>query len=201
MPRLDPKKREEAYSLRLQGKSFAEIARTLHMSPKTVRRLEYGWVDKKGVRHPGWQEDVERHWDARRKAETECGLALKEERIKVLKRLAQLAIDKAVAGFPAITMETVADWRMLVSEIRELIGLLSAEVDGRRGAGKTARSGWATSPRKHITLEDIQEAYEESRAREAEAAGYDEPSVPGSTRRDGEADTAVVPDRFDANLN
>ncbi|MHC4505860.1 MAG: helix-turn-helix domain-containing protein, partial [Planctomycetota bacterium] len=46
MPRLDPKKREEAYSLRLQGKSFAEIARTLHMSPKTVRRLEYGWVDK-----------------------------------------------------------------------------------------------------------------------------------------------------------
>lgn len=202
MPRLDPKKREEAYSLRLQGKSFAEIARTLHMSPKTVRRLEYGWVDKKGVRHPGWQEDVERHWDERRKAETECGLALKEERIKAFKRLAQLAIDKVEAGFPAITVESVADWKMLVSEIRELVGLISDEVDGGRRSGKTARSGWATSPRRHITLEEIQEAYEECRAAEAEAAGYGETPVLEPTGRDGEADAnVVVPDPFDANLN
>ncbi|MHC4138176.1 MAG: hypothetical protein ACYS0K_24840, partial [Planctomycetota bacterium] len=155
-----------------------------------------------GVRHPGWQEDVERHWDERRKAETECGLALKEERIKVFKRIAQLAIDKVEAEFPAITVESVADWRMLVSEVRELVGLISDEVDGNRRSGKTARSGWATSPRKDITLEDIQEAYEESRAAEAEAAGYGETPVLEPTGGDGEANTnVVVPDPFDANLN
>jgi hypothetical protein len=201
MPALDLKKMEQAFSLRLQGKSFAEIARTLHMAPRTLRKLEHGWVDKKGVHHPGWRADLERVRGGERKAEVECGLALREERVKAFKRLAQLAIEKVEAQFSAIAIETVADWKMLASEIRELIGLLAEEVDGRRGAGKAVRSGWATSPRTHITLEDIQEAYEESRAREAEAAGYGEPSVPGSTRRDGEADTDVVLDPLDANLN
>ena len=89
MPALDPKKKKAAFRLRLQRKSFSEISRQLHMAPATVRKLEYGWVDKKGVRHPGWREKIERHWDEDENTELECGLALKEERVKALSASAQ----------------------------------------------------------------------------------------------------------------
>jgi hypothetical protein len=39
MPALDPKKKLRALKLRLQRKSLAQIARTLHMAPTTLRRL------------------------------------------------------------------------------------------------------------------------------------------------------------------
>ena len=179
MPALDPKKRRQAFRLRLQRKSFAEISRTLHMAPTTIRRLECGWVDKKGVRHRGWREDVERLWDEERKAELECGLALKEERVKALKRIAQQAIDKVETQFPAVTMASPSDWKTLVSEIRELISLLSDEVGGRRGADRTVLPGRGVITRTQITLEEIQEAYEEAHAVEAEVVGLDKLPAPG----------------------
>lgn len=191
MPALDPKKKKKAFKLRLQRKSFAEISRTLHMAPATIRKLECGWVDKKGVRHRGWREDVERLWDEERKEELECGLALKEERVKALKRLAQQAIDKVETQFPAITMASPSDWKTLVSEIRELISMLSDEVGSRRGAGRIVTT------RTQITLEEIQEAYEEARAVEAEVAGPDKLPAPEQTGPDEETDEGTDLDPSD----
>ncbi len=172
MPALNPKKRKQAYRLRLQRKSIAEIARTLSMAPATVRKLEHGWVDKKGVRHRGWREELERLWDEERKGELECGLALKEEQVKALKRLAQQAIDKIESQFPTITMKTTTDWKTLVSEIRELIRMLSEAVGRKRGGVKT------TTLRTEITLEEVQEAYAEAHAAEIEEAGFAALAVP-----------------------
>ena len=197
MPTLDPKKKKQAFKLRLQRKSFAEISRTLHMAPATIRKLEYGWVDKKGVRHPGWREKIEKHWDEDEKAELECGLALKEERVKALKRMAQQAIDMVEDQFPAITMKSPSDWKTLVSEIRELVRLLSDEMGSRRGAGRTAPSGRGVTTRMQITLEEIQEAYEEARAVEAEVVGPDKLPAPGQTGPDEETSEGVDPDPSD----
>jgi len=162
MPTLDPKKRKQAFRLRLQRISIAEVSRRLHMAPATIRKLERGWVDKKGVRHRGWREEIERLWDEDRKTELECGLALREEQVKALKRLAQQAIDKVEKQFPGITMETPTDWKTLVSEIRELIRMLSEEVGRRRGGVKTA------TLRTEITLEEVREAYAEAHVIDAE---------------------------------
>ena len=172
MPALDLKKKLRALKLRLQRKSLAEIARTLHMAPATLRKLESGWVDKQGVRHRGWRHEVEKRWDEDEKAEIERGLALKEERVKALKRLTLQAIDKVESQFPAVTMASPSDWKTLVSDIRELIRLLSDEISSRRGGGKTVAT------RAQITLEEVQEAYEGARAVEVEEAGPAQLSAP-----------------------
>ena len=182
MPTLDPKKRKQAYRLRLQRISIAEVSRRLHMAPATIRKLEHGWVDKKGVRHRGWGEEIERLWDEDRKSEIESGLAIREEQVKALKRLAQQAIDKIEDQFPAITMKTPTDWKTMVSEIRELIRMLSEEVGRKHGGVKT------TTLRTEITLEEVREAYAEAHVVDAEdvqdvaEAGLVElapPGVPG----------------------
>jgi len=182
MPTLDPKKSKQAYRLRLQRISIAEISRRLHMAPATIRKLEHGWVDKKGVRHRGWREEIERRWDSENRDEIESGLALREEQVKALKRLAQQAIDKIEDQFPAITMKTPTDWKTLVSEIRELIRMLSEEVGRKRGGVRT------TTLRSEITLEEVREAYAEAHVVDADdvqdvaEAGLAElapPGVPG----------------------
>jgi hypothetical protein len=197
MPALDPKKKRQAFKLRLERKSFSEISRTLHMAPATVRKLEYGWVDKKGVRHRGWREKIEQHWGEDEKAELECGLALREERVKALKRIAQQAIDKVETQFPAVTMASPSDWKTLVSEIRELVRLLSDEVGNHTGAGRIAPPGRGVTTRMQITLEEVQEAYEEARAVEAEVVGLDKPPAPGQTSPDEETGEGVEPDPSD----
>lgn len=179
MPTLDPKKRKQAYRLRLQRTSIAEISRRLHMAPATIRKLEHGWVDKKGVRHRGWREEIERLWEEDHKDELTCGLALREERVRALKRLAQQAIEKIEDQLPAITMKTPTDWKTLVSEIRELIRMLSEEVGHKRGGVKT------TTLRTEITLEEVREAYAEAHVVDAEdvhdvaGAGLVELAPPG----------------------
>jgi hypothetical protein len=182
MPTLDPRKRKQAYRLRLQRISIAEVSRRLHMAPATIRKLEHGWVDKKGVRHRGWGEEIERLWDEDRKSEIECGLALREEQVRVLKRIAQQAIEKVEDQFSTITMKTTTDWKTLVSEIRELIRMLSEQVGHKRGEVRT------TTLRTEISLEEVREAYAEAHVVDAEdvhdvaEAGLVElapPGVPG----------------------
>ena len=191
MPALDQKKKRRALKLRLRKKSFAEISRTLHMAPATLSNLEYGWIDKQGVRHRGWRHEIEKRWDEDDKAEIECGLALREERGRTLKRLTQKAIGKIESQFPAVTMASPSDWKTLVSEIRELIRLLSEEVDIRRGGGK------AVATRMLRTLEEIREAYAQARAVEVEEAGPGELSLPEEGEPDDDTSWATGVEQSD----
>ena len=157
MPSLDPKKRKQAFKLRLQKKSFAEIARTLHMSDNTVRNLEVGWIDRKGVRHRGWREELERLWKAQEKTELMGGLAVREERIKVYRRLAEQAVEKIERQFPNIQMEKPSDYKAIMSELRELCRLMSAEL----GAGEMA--GRSAGARDDVSDDDLRRAFQETR--------------------------------------
>ena len=94
----------------------------------------------------------------------------------------EVDIDKIEDQFPAIIMKTPTDWKTLVSEIRELIRMLSEEVGRKRGGVKT------TTLRTEITLEEVREAYAEAHVVDAEdvqgaaEAGLVElapPGVPG----------------------
>ena len=191
MPALDQKKKRKALKLRLRKKSFAEISRTLHMAPATLRNLEYGWIDKQGVQHRGWRNEIEKRWDEDDKAEIECALALKEERGRTLKRLTQKAIGKMETRSPAVTMASPSDWKTLVSEIRELIRLLSDEVDIRRGGGK------AVATRMPRTLEKIRETYAQERAVEIKEAGPGELSLPEEGETDGDTSRATGVEQSD----
>jgi hypothetical protein len=185
MPALDQKKKRRALELRLRKKSFAEISRTLHMAPATLRNLEYGWIDRQGVQHCGWRHEIEKRWDEDDKAEIECGLALKEDRERTLKRLTQMAISKMESQFPAVTMASPLNWKTLVSEIQELIRLLSDEVDIRRDGSKGIASRMLT------TLEDIRETYAQTLALEIEEAGPGRPSLPEEGETDDDTSRAT----------
>ncbi len=158
MARLDPEKRRTAFRLRLQHRSVAAVARELRMAPNTVRKLERGWVDGKGVRRRGWREELRRLWDEEeKKAALECGIALKEKRIKAYDRLARQAVEVIEKSFPNIVAKNASDIKALLSEVRELCRLTSIELGQYRPGG-----GPVVAVRTDITLADVQEAYARS---------------------------------------
>ena len=62
MAKISTKKREQAFLMRMDRKSFAEIAKETGVSAKTVSRWEHGWIDGKGRKHPGWKPQLEKAW-------------------------------------------------------------------------------------------------------------------------------------------
>ncbi|MHC5054359.1 MAG: hypothetical protein ACYTKD_06540 [Planctomycetota bacterium] len=64
------------------------------------------------------------------------------------------------------------------------------EVGSRRGAGGAVPPGRGVITRTQITLEEIQEAYEEARAVDAEVAGADALPAPGQAGPDKETEEA-----------
>jgi len=184
MRTVHPKKRQKAFRMRVEGHSIAEVARECHLDPQTVKRLEDGYIDRRGVRHRGWKEELEKLRAEQERSELECGLALKEERIKVYKQLAEEAAQKIRSQFPGIVMKNPSDYKSLMSEFRELCRLLGQEV-GARPEGE-ARGGVKTD----VALEEIEEAYAES-----EEAEDDEVTPPRRAYRqagDARADAALL---------
>ena len=164
MARLDPKKRKRAFRLRLQHKTVAAVARELKMAPNTLRKLERGWVDGKGVRHRGWRDELRRLWEEEEKKEAlECGIALKEKRIKAYDRLARQAVEVIEKSFPNIVAKNASDIKALLSEVRELCRLTSIELGQYRPGG-----GPVVAVRTDITLAEMQERYRAAQAIEAD---------------------------------
>ena len=62
MSRNLSQKRQQAFRMRVEKSSVIEIARQLRVSPNTIAKWEKGWVDSKGRRHKGWQEELGRLW-------------------------------------------------------------------------------------------------------------------------------------------
>ena len=176
MRKIHPKKRQKAFRMRVEGHSIMDIARECHLDQQTVRRLEDGYIDKRGVRHRGWKEELEKLQAEQRRAELECGLALREERIKTYRELAEQAAEKIRTQFPNVVMKNPSDYKSIMSEFRELCRLLGQEV-GAKPEGE-APSGVRTD----LTREDVEEAY--AAAQEVE---LDEVTPP----RDARADAAL----------
>jgi transcriptional regulator with XRE-family HTH domain len=177
VPKIHPAKKKKAFRLRLEGLTMAEVARQCGISSTTIQKLENGWTDEKGVRHPGWKDDIERLRREDEQAERESGLALKEERIKAYERLAKQAIDLIEKQFPNIKMKNASDAKALISEVRELGRLISIE-KGEYRPGKVS----LTAVKADITVAELERRYEEAQAREVEEieppreAHYDGPA-------------------------
>jgi hypothetical protein len=178
MASLPAWKKKKAFRMRLEHKPISEVARECHLARRTVQKLENGWTDNRGVRHPGWKEKIERLRQGDEKAEIECGLALKEERIKTYERLAKQVVELVEKQFPTIKMKNAADAKALLSEIRELGRLISIERGEYRPGGTPV-----VAIKADITMADLRKRYEEAHAVEIEEieppreAHHDSPGV------------------------
>lgn len=148
------KKREKAFRLRLERKTFAEISREVGVSDKTLSRWERGWTDAQGRKHTGWQPELERAWRELAESELQYGLMLKEERLKTYEELARLAVAKIKEMFPGIRARTASDAKALLSEVRELMRLIAEE----KGEHKP-RPHTLVAVKTDITLNEISERY------------------------------------------
>ena len=162
MSKTDSRKRKKAFRMRLEGKSYAEIGRTLHMTPRTIRHLENGWTDAKGVRHRGWKQEFERLRAEEERAELGTGLALKAERLKMLKDLVRQAKECFDEKFPNITMKNASDAKAILSELRELSRLIALEVGDLPSGG--GGGGTAIAVKTDVTINELQQRYEAAQA-------------------------------------
>jgi len=187
VPKIHPAKKKKAFRLRLQGLTMAEVARQCQISSTTIQKLENGWTDQKGVRHPGWKDDIDRLRREDELAERESGFALKEERIKAYERLAQQAIELIEKQFPNIKMKNASDAKALLSEVRELGRLISIERGEYRPGGTPV-----VAVKADITMGELRERYEDARAVKVieaeppkEAQYIDPDSAEGEADREG----------------
>jgi len=155
MRRGYPQKREKAFRLRVERKTFAEIARELNVAARTVSRWENGWLDAHGRKQAGWKPALDDAWRKLTKSELTYGLMLKEERLKTYEELACLAVAKVKEMFPNIQAKTASDMKALLSEIRELGRLIADE----RGEGKSNPKA-LIAVKADITLGEISERYQ-----------------------------------------
>ena len=169
------KKREKAFRLRLERKTFAEISREVGVSERTVSRWENGCVDAKGRKTAGWKPELEKAWRELAETELQYGLMLKEERLKTYEELARLAVAKIKEMFPSIRARTASDAKALMSEVRELMRLIAEE----KGDYKP-RPHTLVAVKTDITLNEISERYRNAHADRDEGkpdAGGNEPVV------------------------
>ena len=91
-------------------------------------------------------------------AELECGMQLKQDRIRTYERLAKQVIELIEKQFPNITMKNATDAKALLSEVRELGKLISIERGEYRPGGDEALGTRADVPR-----EDLRRRYLEAK--------------------------------------
>ncbi|MFH0910967.1 MAG: hypothetical protein V1918_05645 [Planctomycetota bacterium] len=127
MQNIPAKKREKAFRLRLERRSFREAAEETGVSVKTLSRWEKGWIDAQGRKHAGWKADLEKAWREKADADLQYGLILKDERLKAYEELARLAVNKIKEAFPLIKAKTATDVKALLSEARELMRCIAKE--------------------------------------------------------------------------
>lgn len=148
-------KKKKAFRMRLENKPIVEVARECHMARRTLQKLENGWTDDRGVYRPGWKDEIERLRREDDKAEIECGMRLKEERISIYERLAKGAVELIEKQFPNIQMKNAQDAKALMSEVRELGRLIAIE----RGEYQTGNIS-VTAIKADITMADRRQRYE-----------------------------------------
>jgi hypothetical protein len=154
MQKIAPKKYEKAFRLRVERRSFKDIAKATGVSAKTIGRWEKGWVDAAGHAHAGWKDQLRQAWKDRTKASLQYGLILKEERLKAYEELARLAIAKVKESFPEIRAKNAMDVKALISEVRELCRLIGRET------GQVVPNPHAVVALKtDVTINDLRERY------------------------------------------
>jgi len=153
----DKTRKQKAFMMRMEKKSIEVIAKELKASVNTISKWENGWVDSKGRRHKGWKEELQRLWQEQEDKELECGLMLKNERIKTYDKLARLTVEKIEKNFPEITAKSVSDVKALMSEVRELCRLIAIE-KGEYSTGNNTMVAVKTD----ITLTELQRRYKDA---------------------------------------
>lgn len=188
MKPLDTKAREKAFRLRLQNKSFRQIAGELGICARTVSRWESGWTDKKGRRHAGWKGEIERSFQESASRELQQGLMAKEARLQTYEELARMAVAKVKQMFPQIRGKSALDAKALLSEIRELCKLIATERGDMKSGPQTV-----VAVKTDITLNELQDRYRSAHADREQGTAQpggnqplagDDPGVPGGTDRD-----------------
>jgi hypothetical protein len=162
MAAISEAKRRKAFQLRVQGKTITDAAREAGISRCTLRRLETGWIDKRGVRHRGWKHDLDAARDQARAGEAQGGFSVKEARIKAYEELAEQAIEIVRSQFPTIRMKNATDAKALLSEIRELGRLIATEKGEHAGPAKIV------AVRASLTSDEMQRRFVEAMAVEVE---------------------------------
>jgi hypothetical protein len=154
---------EKAFMMRVERKTYAEIARELGVSSKTVTRWENGWTGRAGQKHEGWKERLDKAWKERLESQLNYGLLMKEGRLRAYEMLARMALARAQEAIPVISVKNAATVKMLLSEVRALLRQINEEKAADKPSPETP-----TGTRVDISLEEIQERYAAAKAREAE---------------------------------
>jgi len=130
-------KAEKVRELRLAGKTMTETAKLTGLSRNTVRKLEKGWLDTKGVHHPGWASEVEVSRLKSIAAAVEAGSQLLDrgERMKLRAELASTLVAKVQEFLPALKLKSAREAKLLLSEARELTRLLDRDGGGEEQPG------------------------------------------------------------------
>jgi len=181
---------EEAFMMRAERKTYAEIARKLGVSSKTVSRWENGWAGRAGQKHEGWKERLDKAWRERLESQFNYGLFLKEGRLRACEMLTRMVLARAQEAIPVISVKNAATVKMLLSEVRALLRQMNEEKAADKPSPETP-----TGTKFDISLEELQERYAAAKAREAEMAEYRENSMDG-TSGDKEAPCPETSERF-----
>ena len=163
MPRAKTKLREKAFAMRVERKSFADIARELGIASRTVSRWENGYTDSYGHRHAGWKPRLETEWKKLTEAKLQHDLMQMEECLKAIERMSLMIYNRLKDFLPTVKLKNAADAKALLSEFRELIRLAAL----KKGEFMKSPDN-LVAVRADITLSELQERYAEVKAREAE---------------------------------
>ena len=180
MSRIPAPTREKALRLRIERRSLADVSRETGISKRSLLRLENGWVDADGRKHPGWKPKLEMAWKDLIEGELTCGLMLKEERLKTYQELARMAVAKVKEMFPLIRTKSAADVKALLSEIRELCRLIAEEKGEFRPNPQTL-----VAVKADVTVNELAGRYKDAHAdrEEGEAEPGGTPEVAGDDGR------------------
>jgi len=163
MPNRNATLREKAFSMRLERKSFGEIAQALEVTTKTISRWENGYTDSSGHKHQGWRPRLDMAWKQLTETRLQHDLMEKEECLKAIGELARMLFNRLREFLPSVKLRNAADAKSLMSELRELIRLAAQK------KGEFMKSPDSIiAVKADITLGELQERYAAAKAREAE---------------------------------
>jgi len=173
--------REEAFAMRLDRKSFADIARALSVTTKTVSRWENGYTDSSGHTHKGWKPRLEMAWKKFTETRLQHDLMEKEECLKAIEELARMLFNRLKEFLPSVKLRNAADAKSLMSELRELVRLAAQK------KGEFMKSPDSiVAVKADISFGELQERYAAAKAREAEFKTFQPAPQSGASRQAGQ---------------
>ena len=173
--------REKVFAMRLDRKSFTDIARELDVTTKTISRWENGYTDSHGHTHKGWKPRLEEAWRRLAEATLRHDLMEKEECLKAIEELALILFNRLKEFLPNVKLRNAADAKSLSSELRELIRLAAQK------KGEFLKSpDRVVAVKADISFGELQERYAAAKAREAEFKTYRPAPQSGAPQQAGQ---------------